>query len=90
MERNPDVVIEEIRKNPEKHVHEMNALLVCASFNGAINTAVLTAHSEYLNLGTNGGIRCDVILGPCSCGAWHRKEDARTRKLLEKYGLNVI
>ena len=21
--------------------------------------------------GTNGGIRCDVASGPCSCGAWH-------------------
>lgn len=89
MERTADTVIEEIKKNPEKHIHEMNALLVCASFNGAINTAVLTAHSEYLDLGTNGGVKCDVILGPCSCGAWHMKEEKRTQLLLKKYGLNL-
>lgn len=23
------------------------------------------------NYGTNGGVRCDTLSGPCSCGAWH-------------------
>lgn len=89
MGSNPDAVIEEIKQHPEKHVHEMNALLVCASFNGAINTAVLTAHADYLDFGTNGGVKCDVVLGPCSCGAWHMKEEERTQLILKKYGLDI-
>ena len=24
--------------------------------------------------GYNGGIGCDMLDGPCSCGAWHAKE----------------
>lgn len=23
------------------------------------------------NYGTNGGVRCDRVRGPCACGAWH-------------------
>lgn len=23
------------------------------------------------DFGTNGGVRCNVSSGPCSCGAWH-------------------
>jgi len=25
---------------------------------------------------TNGGVRCDMAVGPCACGAWHKAEDA--------------
>ncbi len=23
----------------------------------------------------NGGQRCDMLVGPCACGAWHKSED---------------
>jgi hypothetical protein len=26
-----------------------------------------------INVPTNGGVECDVIDGPCACGAWHQK-----------------
>lgn len=28
---------------------------------------------------TNGGVKCDVVLGPCACGAWHTEDEARDR-----------
>jgi len=24
---------------------------------------------------SNGGVECDVIEGPCACGAWHRPSE---------------
>ena len=26
----------------------------------------------------NGGVRCDMAIGPCSCGAWHYTGEERT------------
>lgn len=23
---------------------------------------------------TNGGVECDMLYGPCACGAWHRRD----------------
>jgi hypothetical protein len=31
----------------------------------------MEAHEEHASHGSNGGRRCDVSSGPCSCGAWH-------------------
>lgn len=25
----------------------------------------------------NGGTRCDMLTGPCACGAWHNREESR-------------
>jgi hypothetical protein len=37
--------------------------------NGVVDLAALDAlEGRY---GTNGGRGCDVLRGPCSCGAWH-------------------
>jgi len=38
---------------------------------GALDSQLMDAHPA---LGCNGGQKCDVTDGPCSCGAWHRKE----------------
>lgn len=27
----------------------------------------------------NGGIECDVLYGPCACGAWHKEGERRNR-----------
>ncbi len=44
---------------------------VRAAVNGALNSRLAEAHEIHASLGRNGGQRCDVTSGPCSCGAWH-------------------
>jgi hypothetical protein len=63
--------LEDIKTHPERHHHSYEALTLCCMVNGAIDMALSDAHEEYASLGTNGGRRCDVTRGPCSCGAWH-------------------
>lgn len=38
---------------------------------GALDLRLMQAHQDYVNLGTNGGVKCDVVSGPCACGGWH-------------------
>lgn len=63
--------IKDIKENPENHKHSFEELQACCFIDGAIDIMVMDAHSEYVDLGTNGGVRCDTVEGPCSCGAWH-------------------
>jgi len=63
--------VKDIKEHPENHRHDFAGLQRCCMFNGAIDTLLLEAHEEYASLGMNGGVRCDVASGPCSCGAWH-------------------
>ena len=63
--------LKEIREHPEKHRHDFSGLQACCLIDGALDTAVMEAHEVYASQGTNGGRRCDVSSGPCSCGAWH-------------------
>jgi hypothetical protein len=62
--------IRHIKEHPEQHRHTFDALQACCYLKGAIDLATMEAHSS-VNLGTNGGVRCDVVEGPCACGAWH-------------------
>ena len=39
--------------------------------NGCLDLRLMEAHSQYVDMGTNGGVQCDVTEGPCACGAWH-------------------
>ena len=64
--------LKDIREHPEKHRHDFGELQSCCVIDGVLDTAVMEAHSVYASQGTNGGRRCDVSSGPCSCGAWHR------------------
>ncbi len=66
-----DEKIEDIKSHPENHKHSFEALRVCCMVGNVLDTSVLDAHSEYVDLGTNGGTRCDTMSGPCACGAWH-------------------
>ena len=61
-------LLEDIRKNPDKHRHEFAALQACCMIDGAIDLEAMEAHPA---LGYNGGVKCDVTSGPCACGAWH-------------------
>lgn len=63
--------IDHIKNNPHLHEHDFNGLQRCCFINGAVDLGVMDAHSQYVNMGTNGGMRCDVRRGPCACGAWH-------------------
>mgnify|MGYP000009180288 CR=1 FL=1 len=38
--------------------------------------------------GHNGGQPCDVLDGPCSCGAMHRK-DEKVQEMIEEMGLEA-
>ena len=43
----------------------------CCTIDGILILSLTDAHERNVDLGTNGGRRCDVSSGPCSCGAWH-------------------
>lgn len=69
MPRTHDEVLEDIKKNPQNHIHDWNALYACCMIDGAIDLSLLDAHKEFVNPRGNRG--CDVISGPCGCGGWH-------------------
>lgn len=61
--------IEDIKKHPENHKHYgMNELSRCCMVDGALDLYIMELHPA---VGYNGGQKCDVSSGPCSCGAWH-------------------
>lgn len=60
--------LKDIKEHPESHAHEFTGLTECCMVNGALSLALMDAHPK---LGENGGQKCDVTSGPCSCGAWH-------------------
>ena len=64
-------VLKDIREHPENHRHDFNGLITCSTIDGHTENSLMEAHSEYAGLGSNAGIRCDVVSGPCVCGAWH-------------------
>lgn len=66
-----DRILKEIREHPELHRHSFNELVRCCSVDDATDLFLMEAHLKYVNIGTNGGQRCDVRSGPCACGAWH-------------------
>ncbi len=38
----------------------------------------------------NGGQLCDVLVGPCSCGAWHTADEDWVRAMLFKHNAEII
>ena len=71
MARTREYVLKDIREHPERHRHHFSDLFSCCIIDGALDASLMEAHSQYVNLGTNGGVRCDTVSGPCACGAWH-------------------
>lgn len=63
--------IEDIRANPGKHRHSFEELRRCCISDGAIDMGLMEAHEVHAPVGENGGRRCDVTSGPCSCGTTH-------------------
>jgi len=67
-----DQKLQDIRDHPERHRHHsFEDLHRCCFVDGAIDLSLIDAHSQFINIGENGGHRCDVTSGPCACGAWH-------------------
>lgn len=33
---------------------------------------------------------CDVLIGPCNCGAWHTREDKRVQAALRFYNATIV
>ena len=89
---------EDIRVHPERHMHTFPELERCCFNDGSLDLKHMDLHSAFVDLGTNGGIRCDVIEGPCSCGAWHtfsleRKEELQKinkKKIVNRFELMDI
>ncbi len=61
----------DVQEHPENHRHDFNGLISCSLTNGCIDQVLIEAHAKYVNLGVNGGIKCNVVKGACACGAWH-------------------
>lgn len=64
-------ILKDIIDHPERHRHTFNELTACCMIDGAVDLSLIEAHSQHVDLGTNGGVRCDTTEGPCACGAWH-------------------
>lgn len=60
--------LQDIRERPENHLHDFNGLQACCTINDAIDLILTESHPA---LGYNAGKKCDVLIGPCSCGATH-------------------
>lgn len=56
--------------------------MACCYVDGALDSRLIDAHSRYVDLGSNGGVRCDTIDGPCACGAWHFEKEKK--KIVKK------
>ena len=75
-----DVLLPDIKNNPEKHIHTMEGLWRCCTIDGFVDKALMDAHCD-IDLGTaDTGVKCDMADGPCACGAWHSP-----REILERF-----
>lgn len=63
--------IEHIRDNTEQHHHDFIELTKCCTVDGCFDLSLIDAHGDFVDLRSNGDIRCDSVRGPCACGTWH-------------------
>lgn len=61
--------LQDIKDNHDKHQHTFAELQACCMVGGAMDLRVMEAHQGLVPQRNPGG--CDVMEGPCSCGAWH-------------------
>lgn len=55
------------RKNVTERTYD-ELITQCTDKDGVLDVMAI---DELPAVGTNGGKKCDVTSGPCSCGAWH-------------------
>ena len=71
------VRLQHIKDYPGQHVHfDVERLMSCCMVDMghgyfAVVAQLMDAHQQYTPLGRNGDHNCDVMDGPCNCGAWH-------------------
>lgn len=65
-----DEKLKDIRLRPNRHQHDFEELQECCRIRGVIDVNLMDEHEKVFGK-TNGGRRCDVTKGPCSCGALH-------------------
>lgn len=65
--------IQHIKDHPDEHKHTAGELTACCMVDGALDLSMMDVHGNYVDLGSNGGTNCDVVDGPCACGAWHHR-----------------
>lgn len=41
-----------------------------------VRPPAVTVYPDNLPPRYNGGQRCDMLVGPCACGAWHKPEES--------------
>ena len=63
--------LDDIKNHPENHRHNFSGLQRCCQIDGCFILILMDVHADSIDMGTNGGVRCDVTSGPCACGAWH-------------------
>ena len=90
VKRDKQSVLEDIKNHPENHIHDFDGVSACSVLDNIIDLEILDAHSKYIDFGSNGGVRCDVLLGPCACGAWHQKDEPRIKDILKRYPTMLI
>ena len=56
------------KEEPGKKTRTFEDLMREAMVDGAIDLSIIDNAPA---VGYNGGRKCDVTSGPCSCGAWH-------------------
>jgi hypothetical protein len=78
--RTEESILADIKEHPENHRHGFCELTPCCTVDGVLVLSLMDAHAEFVDLGTNGGTKCDVWTGPCACGAWH-KIDAKGKRI---------
>jgi len=64
-----DDKLKDIQEHPKNHQHDFEGLVRCCTTGVGIDSRLMEAHEKFCSV--NGGKRCDVTEGPCSCGAWH-------------------
>ena len=62
--------IVEIKARPDLHRHDYPGLIACCTLaDGAVSLELMDLHCGTVPTRNPGG--CDVLAGPCCCGAWH-------------------
>ena len=61
--------LDEITDYPARHQHSFVDLLACCTVNGVLDLNLLETHKACVP--QRNPSKCDVLSGPCSCGAWH-------------------
>lgn len=74
--RQVTVRLNDIRAHPEKHRHTFDELMACCTVMDCVDGRLMDAHGGLAGtVSACRGKRCDVLDGPCACGAWHKLEE---------------